>query len=135
MESDSMQPFHPPSAPHGAAPRPLFRSFRFWIPAIISAFALLAIPVAFMVGGIIGQSAIYQNTANRQQARIEGFLAQHPNSFGSLTVEHASDGWAYPIGTVPTQSDYDMLSTNLHEMFGDELAGQIIYAVDVETEQ
>ena len=135
MEADAPSQFRPPSASQDDAPPSLSRSLGCWGLAITFALALIAIPVAFFFGAIIGQSALYQNAANRQQVRIEGFLAQHPNSFGGLTVEHASDGWAYPIGTVPTQADYDMLSTKLHDMFGDELAEQIIYAVDVETEQ
>ena len=134
MEADAPRPFRPSDASQDDTPPSRYSSLGCWVSAFNCAFALLAIPVAFFLGGIIGQSALYRNTADRQQARIEGFLSQHPNSFGGLTVEHASDGWAYPIGTVPTQSDYDMLSTKLHEMFGDELAEQIIYAVDVETE-
>ncbi len=130
MKADTTQPF----SPHNAAPRQFFRSLHFWIPAIICAFALVAIPIAFIIGAVIGNTQIYRNSSNQQQTRIEVFLAQHPHSFGGLTVEHASNGWAYPFGSVPQQSDYDLLADALHEMFGDELGDRMLGPVDIETD-
>ena len=134
MDADTTQPFSPPSASHDVAPRPLFCSLRFWIPAIICALALVAVPIAFVIGAVIGNSQVYRNSSNEQQARIETFLAQHPDSFASLTVEHASNGWAYPFGSVPQQSDYDLLADALHEMFGDELGDRMLGPVEIETD-
>ncbi|MCM2370063.1 hypothetical protein [Aporhodopirellula aestuarii] len=127
------EPFMPPSDSGDGANRALFRSFRFWIPAFVCLFALAAIPVAFLCGAVIGNAQVYRNFSDHQSERIESWIAQYPESFGGLTVEPASDGWAYPIGSVPQQSDYDLLSDALHEMFGDELAERMLRAVEIET--
>lgn len=94
--------------------------------------ALLAIPVAFILGGVIAEVQQYDRRAEHQKQRIEAFFAEHPATFADLTVEKASSGFAYPVGTVKTQADYDFLVRRFNEMFGDELAEQMIYIVDVE---
>jgi len=134
METKVTKPFDPPSTSRGVAPRPLFRSLSFWIPAIICLVASVAVPIAFLIGAVIGNTQIYRNSSIQQQNRIEAFLGQHPKSFRNLTVEHASDGWSYPIGSVPTQSDYDLLADALHKMFGDELGDRMIRSVTIEAD-
>ena len=131
MDADATQPFCPPDATCDVVPRTLFRSLRFWIPVVICAFALLAVPIAFVIGAMIGNTQIYSNFSSQQQTRIEVFLAQHPESFGDLTVEHASNGWAYPSGTVRHQVDFDLLADALHEMFGDELGNRMLGPVQI----
>lgn len=117
----------------GPARKPaLLLSFRFWIPTVVSVLALLTIPVAFIVGAVIAESQQYDRRAEHQKQRIEAFFAEYPDKFGNLTIEKASDGWAYPLGTVKTQADYDILVRRLHEMFGDESAEQMIHAVHIE---
>ena len=112
-------------------PRPLWRSARFWVPAIVCLLAVLAVPLAFIAGAVVGTSQVYTSFASHQQSRIEAFLAEDPDAFGELTVEHASNGWAYPMGMVNTQEDYDRLSRRLHKMFGDELAEDMMSTVGV----
>jgi hypothetical protein len=107
----------------------------FWIPVILCVLAMLSVPVAFFLGGISAQSQLYYDQASQHQERIEAFFASHPSRFGGLTVGKASDGWAYPSGSVSSQSDYDFLKAHLLEMFGDELGEQMMYAVEVEAEQ
>ncbi|TWU19026.1 hypothetical protein [Allorhodopirellula heiligendammensis] len=131
MNPDSTRPFNPPHVAHGVAPQPFLLSLRFWIPTVICLFALLAIPIAFMYGAVVGNSQVYRNSSTQQQIRIESFLSQFPDAFGDLTVEHASDGWAYPIGSVPQQSDYDRLADALHRMFGDELGDRMLGSVEI----
>jgi hypothetical protein len=118
-------------APTATSPS-LLRSLRFWIPAAICMLALAAVPVAFVIGVVLGNVQIYQNLSNRQQARIEEFLSKHPDAFGHVRVEHASNGWAYPTGTVLQQSDYDLLADKLRQMFGDELAELMLTTVDLD---
>ncbi len=130
MKTRAAKPFDPPSTVHDVSPRPL----RFWIPAIVCLFALVAVPIAFLIGAVIGNTQIYHNSSVQQQHRIEVFLAQHPDSFQDLTVEHASNGWSYPIGSVPRQSDYDLLADALRRMFGDELGSRMILNVTVEND-
>ena len=131
MNVDASQPFDPPSTSRDVAVGALFRSPRFWIPAIVCAFALVAVPVAFIIGAVVGNTQIYHNFSEHQATQIEAFLAQYPDSFSGLTVEHASSGWAFPHGSVPQQSDYDLLADGLHEMFGSELSNRMMYTVSV----
>jgi len=132
MESETAQPFDPPVATISVN-RSRLRSFRFWIPAIVCAMALVAVPIAFIVGAVIGNTQIYRNSSEHQQTRIEQYLSQHPESFADISVEHASNGWAYPLGTVSSQSDFDMLAAKLHEMFGDELDERMMNSVELDT--
>ena len=99
---------------------------------VIGVLAFVAVPVAFILGGSAAETQQYHRRAMHQTQRIESFSAEHPDKFGNLTVEEASNGWAYPVGSVKTQADYDLLDDRLHEMFGDELAEQMIYVVDVD---
>ncbi|MEM8735491.1 MAG: hypothetical protein AAGG44_14755 [Planctomycetota bacterium] len=114
-------------------PRSLFRSLRFWGAVVSSLVAVVAVPVAFTIGVVLGNTQIYRNLAEHQQSRIENYLSLHPDIFPDISVAHASNGWAYPIGSVPSEVDYDNLSSKLHEMFGDELAERMMNTVDVET--
>ena len=132
MDSEANQLFSPSSESSDVAPRPFFCSLRFGIAAIIIVSALLSVPIAFVIGAVIGNRQVYRNFSDQQQTRIESFLLGHPESFGDLTIEHAPDGWAYPIGTVPDQSDYDILADTLQEMFGDELSERMMRSVAIE---
>ena len=127
---------HPDDAPAAgeSAPRPLLRSLRFWIPAAVCLIAVVAVPVAFIIGAVLGSVQIYRNFSEHQQARIEDYLSQHPDAFSEISVEQASSGWAFPVGAVSSQDDYDSLNSKLHEMFGDELAEQMMYTIDVEAD-
>ena len=49
-------------------------------------------------------------------------------------MEYASNGWAYPSGTVDNQADYDRLQDKLHVMFGDELAEAMLRGVEIDDE-
>ena len=132
MEQLATHPYDAPAAGE-SPPRSLFRSLRFWIPAVICLVAVIAVPIAFIIGAVLGNTQIYRNFSEHQQSRIENFLSQHPNAFSDISVEHASNGWAYPIGSVPSQDDYESLNAELHEMFGDELAKRMMNTVDVDT--
>jgi len=131
MEPPASHPYDAPAAGE-SPPRSLFRSLRFWIPAVICLVAVVAVPIAFIIGAVLGNTQIYRNFAEHQQSRIENYLSQHPDVFSDISVEHASNGWAYPIGSVPSQDDYDNLRSKLHEMFGDELAERMMNTVDAE---
>jgi hypothetical protein len=130
METQTSHPYASPLS-FESPTRSVFRSARFWIPAIVCFLGVLCVPVAFIIGAILGNQQIYNNFASHQQSRIEAFLREDPEAFGDLTVEHASNGWAYPSGTVNTQADFDRLSNRLHEMFGDELADDMMGGVSV----
>ena len=132
MEPPATHPYDAPAAGE-SPPRSLFRSLRFWIPAVISLVTVVVVPIAFIIGAVLGNAQIYRNFSEHQQSRIENYLSQQPDAFSDISVEHASNGWAYPIGSVPSQNDYDNLSSKLHEMFGDELAERMMNTVDVET--
>jgi hypothetical protein len=132
MEPSATHPYDAPAASE-SPPRSLFRSLRFWIPATIGLIAIATVPIAFIIGAVLGETQIYRNFSKHQQSRIEDYLSQHPESFSDISVEHASNGWAYPTGSVPSQIDYDNLNAQLHEMFGDELAKRMMYTIDVET--
>ena len=106
--------------------KPLHRTVRFWIPALICVLAIIAVPVAFFLGGIVAEVRQYNRRAEHQNQRIEAFFAEHPDKFANLTVEKASNGWAHPVGTVKTQADYDFLVNRFNEMFGDELTEHMI---------
>lgn len=108
------------------------RPVRFWIPFVVCVLAVPAIPVAFILGAVIGNMQVYNNMSSHQESRIKGFLRRHPSAYSRLSVEHASNGWAYPSGIVPTQGDYDRLNGTLHTMFGDESAAKMMVAVEVE---
>ena len=132
MEPPATHPYDAPAAGE-SPPRSLFRSLRFWIPAVICLIAVVAVPIAFIIGAVLGSTQIYHNFSEHQQARIESYLSQHPDAFSDISVEHASNGWAYPIGSVPSQDDYDNLNAKLHEMFGDELAKRMMNTVEIDT--
>ena len=132
MEPPATHPYDAPAAGE-SPPRSLFRSLRFWVPAVICLIAVVAVPIAFIIGAVLGNTQIYHNFSEHQQARIESYLSQHPDAFSDISVEHASNGWAYPIGSVPSQDDYDNLNAKLHEMFGDELAKRMMNTVEIDT--
>ena len=132
MEPPGTHPYDAPAAGE-SPPRSLFRSLRFWVPAVICLIAVVAVPIAFIIGAVLGNTQIYHNFSEHQQARIESYLSQHPDAFSDISVEHASNGWAYPIGSVPSQDDYDNLNAKLHEMFGDELAKRMMNTVEIDT--
>lgn len=104
--------------------------FRFWLPLIVCFMAMLAVPVAFVVGAIIGNTRIYNNFASHQQLRIEAYLAEDSQAFGGLHVEHASNDWALPMGFVESKGEYDRLAAKLHDMFGDELGKSMMGGVE-----
>lgn len=131
MEPQASHPYDAPAVAESPK-RSLMQSIRFWIPASVCLVALAAVPIAFIVGAVLGNSQIYRNFSERQQTRIEACLTQHPEAYSGLTVEHASDGWAYPVGSVPSRDDYDNLNSKLNEMFGDELAERMMYNIEVE---
>lgn len=110
--------------------QPKLNAFRFWLPLIVCFIAMLAVPVAFVVGAIIGNTQIYNNFASHQQARIEAYLAEDPQAFSGLHVEHASNGWALPMGFVESRVEYDRLAAKLHDMFGDELSKNMMGGVE-----
>ena len=123
----------PPSPPGlSSAARPWFKIIWIWGLPIACIILIAAIPIAFAIGAVIGNTQVYHIFSERQQARIEQYLVQHPAAFGQLSVEHASNGWAYPVGVVSSQADYDMLAAQLHVMFGDELALQMMNGVSVD---
>ncbi|MCO6458089.1 MAG: hypothetical protein J5I93_22525 [Pirellulaceae bacterium] len=130
METATSQAYRPPG-PDNTAARPRLLSVRFWVPALVCAVAALAVPLAFLWGGIVATTQVYQRRAAAQQVRIEAFLNEDPGAFGNLSVEQASDGWAYPLGEVASQADYDRLASKLREMFGDELAEAMLGGVSV----
>lgn len=134
MVGNTSNPYDSP-AETGLPQKPLLRSPRFWIPAIVCLLTVLMVPVFFFVGGLMGQVALYSSFAERQQKRIEAYLQTDPQAFGDLEVHSSSDGWAYPAGTLHSQADYDRLSQKLHEMFGDELARKMMSNVSVESER
>ena len=131
MEPVATNPNDAPAA--GESPRWLCRSLRFWIPAVLCVLSIVAVPIAFIVGAVVGNIQIYHNFSEHQQARIEVYLSQYPEAFSGISVNHASDGWAYPIGSVTSQNAYDKLDARLHEMFGDELAKRMINTVEVDS--
>mgnify|MGYP003114205758 CR=1 FL=1 len=92
----------------------------------------LAVPIAFVIGHMVSTLGIYNNRAEYQQTRIEEYLNKDPEDYRQLEVEHASNGWAYPLGSVNSQEDYDRLSQELHRMFGDELSEQMMYGVEIQ---
>ena len=128
------QASHPYDAPAVAESpeRSRIQSFRFWILATVCLVAVAAVPIAFVVGAVLGNTQIYRSVSERQQARIEAYLSQHPKAYSDLTVKHASDGWAYPVGSVPLRDDYDNLNAKLNEMFGDEFAERMMFNIEVE---
>ena len=129
METKESRPYASPSAQNSPSTGTRFGSVRLWIAAFV--FAALCVPVAFVIGAIAGNSQIYNNLANYQQRRIESVLREDTEAYGELTVKHASNGWAYPTGTVGSQEDFDRLSDRLHRMFGDELAEKMMSHVSV----
>ena len=110
--------------------RSLLKAVQLWWPLIICFIAMLAVPVAFVVGAVRGNLEIYNNFATHQQQRIESYLKEDPQAFGGLHVEHASDGWAIPMGSVESRAEYDRLAARLHDMFGDELSERMMSGVE-----
>jgi|GEM_PF-1964752 len=131
METQAIHPYDAPASGESAQ-RSLFRSLRFWLPACICAVALAAVPIAFILGAVLGNTQIYREFSERQQNRIENYLSQHPETFSRISVGHASNGWAYAYGTVSSQSDYELLNAKLGEMFGDELAKRMMNSVEID---
>ncbi|QDS97110.1 hypothetical protein HG15A2_03700 [Adhaeretor mobilis] len=121
-----------PHSPHDSQPRSILRSRRFWTSSLACLLTAFSLAVAFIVGLVIGSRQNYDRFASNQKARIEEYLIEYPKAYGELTVVRASEGWAFPLGTVPTQADHDRLSKRLHEMFGDELTERMMASVHVE---
>ena len=88
MDADATQPFSPPAATHDAAPGSLFARFASAIPLIISGFALIAVPIAFIIGAVLGNTQIYRNFSERQQSRIEEFLHMPREFAGAHDTYH-----------------------------------------------
>lgn len=137
---NSTQPYadQPEPQPYAAPPdTPATKSGRGRTLLIIVLLALngctiLAIPVAFLVGAINGNTQVYQNFARRQQIRIEDFFELHPGIYTKVEIHQASEGWVFLVGSVSTQKDYDRLSDELFDMFGDQFAEKMISGVTIE---
>jgi len=133
MDTDKLQPPTARSNANGSS-HSLFRTSRFWIPAVACLLASLCVPIAFIAGAIVASLHIFNSRATHQQSRIESFLKEDPAAFGNLRVERASNGWAYPSGTLNNKTDFDRLSERLHEMFGDDYADDMMSHVNVHDE-
>ena len=132
MNSESSHLNISPTASGSEPERSSSRRALFWIPLVICVFAVPAVPVAFFLGAMIGNTQIYNNFATHQQHRIEAFFHKHPSLYDRLTISHASNGWVYLHGIVHSQEDYYRLNRKLFLMFGDELAEMMIAEVDIE---
>ncbi len=91
--------------------------------------ALLAIPVAWLIGCVQGNAQIYSNLSNGQETRIRELQAQHPE-FAHLEVNPTSSGSVWLEGQL-TEEEAAELREHLRRMFGDDLAEGMMRTVDV----
>ncbi|WP_296457983.1 hypothetical protein [Rubinisphaera sp.] len=105
--------------------------FRYGCLAVYSILTTLAVPIAFLLGHTVCALSFYKSRAEYQEIRIEHYLKENPQAYGQLEVVHASNGWAYPQGSVNSQADHDRLSKELLWMFGDELSEKMMDNVEV----
>lgn len=91
--------------------------------------------IAFVIGGILGQTQLYHSRADDQARQMQAYLDQYPDRYGEVTIEEASDGWSYLRGTVSTQQDLDDLQAEMARLFGAELGKRMTSNVEVVPKQ
>ena len=99
---------------------------------LMLAVTLLTAVVAFVAGGIVGQSELYHRRASEQADKMRVYLGQHEEQFSGLTIEEASNGWSYLEGTVNSQEDLDQLRREMQRLFGEELGDDMTRSVEVQ---
>src|SRR5687768_16215313 len=87
--------------------------------------------VAFVWGGIVGQTQLYHARAQQQARQMQAFIDQHPDRYSDLTIEEASSGWSHFSGAVDSQEDLDALRTEMQRLFGEELGDDMTRTVEV----
>ena len=80
----------PPTPPGlSSAARPWFKIIWIWGLPIACIILIAAIPIAFAIGAVIGNTQVYHIFSERQQARIEQYLGStqlHLGNFLSSTL-------------------------------------------------
>ena len=115
-----------------AAPRS-----RAWVLALVSvvifmlAVTILTTVVAFVLGGILGQTQLYLQRASEQADKMRVYLGEHEEQYYALTIDEASDGWSYLVGEVRSQEDLDQLRSEMQRLFGEELGEDMTRLVKV----
>jgi hypothetical protein len=100
---------------------------------LLGAIAITAV-VAFVAGGIIGQTQLYHQRAEQQAAEMRVYLGSQGDRFDDLTIEEASNGWSYLSGTVDSQADFDQLQDEMQRLFGEGLGEEMTRNVEVVSE-
>lgn len=94
----------------------------------------LVATIAFVWGGIVGQTQLYHARAQQQARQMQAFIDQHPDRYSGLTIEETSSGWSHFSGTVPSQEDLDALRAEMQRLFGVELGDDMVRTVEVAPE-
>jgi hypothetical protein len=101
------------------------------VTVLMLAAMLLTAAVAFVAGGILGQTQLYHDRASEQADKMRIYLGEHVDQFSGVTIEEASDGWSYLDGTVKSQQDLDQLLSEMQRLFGEELGEDMAAGVEV----
>ena len=106
--------------------------------AMLAGFAILLIfvsCVSFFVGGIAGQTDLYNRRASNETRRVQERLNEetHAAAFSRIEYDRTSDGHVYLAGAVQTKADFDLLYRELQDLFGSERASALCSSVAVST--
>jgi hypothetical protein len=126
--STSEEELHAPAAPPN---RGRIIAIVAGVAVLMLAVTLLTAVVAFVLGGIVGQTQLYHQRADEQADKMRVYLGEHEEKYSGLTIDEASDGWSYLDGTVKSQEDLDQLRSEMQRLFGEELGEDMTAGVEV----
>ncbi len=107
---------------------------RWWIVHLVwaSASTLLLIVVAmvaFVLGGILGQSQLYESWRVRKIDKLSSIL--NADEFSHVNVESSSAAQVYLSGTVSDGETLDSLELQLIDSFGRDEAEEMLWRIDI----
>lgn len=101
---------------------------------VLLAAIMITAVLAFVAGGIVGQSELYHQRATEQAAQMRSYLSSQGERFAEVEINEASSGWSYLSGTVDSQADFDQLQAEMQRLFGEELGSEMTRIVEVREE-
>ncbi len=100
------------------------------IGGVFSVSIVLVAGVSFVIGGISGQTQIYERRAQLEMQAVHEKLDDRAE-FRQIEIARSSDGFVSLHGSVSAQTDHDELFAILQDLFGTERARSLVRLVDV----
>lgn len=101
-----------------------------WLIPILCLLGLMVGSLAFLAGGIVGQSEIYERRAHEEIRLVRNELDGNER-FGLVEITRTSDGYVHLSGNVTDETSHDELRKVLHDLFGIRRANELVRQVTV----